>query len=85
MSNYVSYGYYLPTRIIAGKDCIIQNRDLFRSLGKKALIVTGAHSAKRNGSLSDVITALEATGVSYFVFDKVMSNRQSPGFMREPR
>jgi len=74
MSNYVSYGYYLPTRIIAGKDCIIQNRDLFRSLGKKALIVTGAHSAKRNGSLSDVITALEATGVSYFVFDKVMSN-----------
>ena len=57
-----------------GKDCIIKNSDIFRSLGKKALIVTGAQSSKINGSEKDVTNALELMGMSYEVFDKVMSN-----------
>ncbi len=64
----------MPTRIVIGKDCITQNSDIFRTLGKKALIVTGAHSAKRNGSEKDVKTALDSVGIPYQVFDKVMSN-----------
>ena len=66
--------YYMPTRIIIGDDCIIQNSELFKTLGKKALIVTGVQSAKRNGSEKDVKTALEAVGIPYLVYDKVMSN-----------
>ena len=66
--------YFMPTRVVAGRDCIVQNSDLFRPLGKKALIVTGAHSAKNNGSEKDVKTALDSVGISYLVFDKVMSN-----------
>jgi len=66
--------YYMPTRVIIGEDCITKNSELFKTLGKKALIVTGAQSAKRNGSEKDVKTALEAVGIPYLVFDKVMSN-----------
>lgn len=66
--------YYMPTRVIMGDDCITKNSELFIPLGKKALIVTGAQSAKRNGSEKDVKTALESVGIQYLVFDKVMSN-----------
>ncbi|WP_141694398.1 iron-containing alcohol dehydrogenase, partial [Desulfosporosinus sp. BG] len=66
--------YYMPTRVIIGDDCIIKNSELFIPLGKKALIVTGAQSAKSNGSEKDVRTALESVGINYLVFDKVMSN-----------
>jgi alcohol dehydrogenase class IV len=74
MTNNITYKYYMPTRVIMGKGCIIQNNEVFKTLGKKALIVTGAQSAKRNGSEKDVKTALEAAGIRYLVFDKVMSN-----------
>jgi alcohol dehydrogenase class IV len=66
--------FYMPTRVIMGENCIIQNSDLFKALGNKALIVTGTQSAKKNGSQSDVITALEAVGISYLIFDEVRSN-----------
>lgn len=66
--------YYMPTRVIMGNGCITQNSDVFKTLGKKALIVTGAHSSKRNGSEKDIKTALDSVGIRYLVFDKVMSN-----------
>jgi len=66
--------YYMPTKVIIGEDCIIRNSDVFKMLGKKALIVTGAHSAKKNGSQRDVTAALEAVGIPYVVFDQIMSN-----------
>lgn len=70
----MNYRYYMPTRIVMGKDCIINNSDIFKTLGKQALIVTGARSAKANGSEKDVKAALDAAGISYLVFDKVMAN-----------
>jgi alcohol dehydrogenase class IV len=66
--------YYMPTRIIAGRDCIASNSGIFKTLGRKALIVTGARSAKENGSEKDVKTALDSAGIGYLVFDGVMSN-----------
>ena len=44
------------------------------SLGKCALIVTGRHSAKKNGSLDDVTEALESNGRSFVIFDQVEEN-----------
>lgn len=70
----MNYKYYMPTRIVMGKDCIINNSEIFKSLGKKALIVTGACSAKVNGSEKDVKAALDSVDISYLVFDQVMSN-----------
>ncbi|MHB8063183.1 MAG: iron-containing alcohol dehydrogenase family protein [Ruminiclostridium sp.] len=70
----MNYKYYMPTRVIMGKDCITNNSEVFKTLGKRALIVTGSSSAKKNGSEKDVKAALASVGNSYFVFDKIMSN-----------
>jgi len=66
--------YYMPTKVFMGENCIINNKEILKSLGKKALIVTGVTSAKINGSESDVKKALDFVGISYLVYDKVMSN-----------
>ncbi len=69
-----TYRYYIPTRVIMGRDCIQRECEVFKSLGRKALIVTGARSAKINGSEKEVKAALDAVGIDYLVFDKVMAN-----------
>ena len=70
----MEFQFYMPTRVITGEDCIRKNKDAFRALGTKALIVTGARSAKANGSEKDVTEALKLADIEYVVFDKVMSN-----------
>lgn len=45
-----------------------------KRLGKKALIVTGINSSKLNGSLDDVITALEKENIRYKIFDQIDDN-----------
>ena len=64
----------MPTRVLAGKNCVQANALALKELGQKALVVTGARSAKINGAQDDVLRALEANGQRYTVFDKVMSN-----------
>ncbi|GHV73212.1 alcohol dehydrogenase [Spirochaetia bacterium] len=64
----------MPTRVIIGDDCVFGNRALLKDLGKKALIVSGKNSARANGSLADLVRALDANGQSYFLYDTVMSN-----------
>lgn len=66
--------FYMPTKVVMGKDCVRQNTAQLAAFGTKALIVTGAHSAKANGSLDDVIAALRENGREYAVYDKVMAN-----------
>jgi alcohol dehydrogenase class IV len=66
--------YFMPTRIVAGQRCLLDNHTLLAELGEKALIVTGKHSAKTNGSLSDAEKALDQNGQKWALYDKVMSN-----------
>lgn len=70
----MNQAFFMPTKVVMGDDCIKANRALLNKLGKTALIVTGARSAKANGSLADITEALSLNGQSYQVFDKVMSN-----------
>ncbi len=72
------YEFYMPTRAIVGKDCIINNSGVFKAFGKKALIVTGKNSAKKNGSEKDVKAALDSAGIGCAVFDRVVSNPAIP-------
>ena len=51
--------FYMPTKVLVGKDIILRNTEIFNNYGKKALIVTGRNSSKNNGSLKDVTEALE--------------------------
>ena len=70
----MSFRYYMPTKVFAGANCIKNNGEIFKTLGKKAMLVTGSSSAKANGSEKDVTNTLEVFGIDYVIFDKVMSN-----------
>ena len=41
------FTYSMPTKLYFGKDCVLKNADVFKSFGKKAMIVTGHSSAKK--------------------------------------
>jgi alcohol dehydrogenase class IV len=66
--------FFVPTRVVMSQDCIQKNSGLIAGLGQRALIVTGAFSAKQNGSLQDVTDTLNSLGIAYDIYDKVMSN-----------
>ena len=68
------FQFYLPTRLIQGPNCMIKHSHYLKRLGKKALIVTGVNSSKLNGSLDDVITALEKENIRYKIFDGIDDN-----------
>ena len=63
--------YEMPTRLYFGKDCLKGAGKNLKQLGKKALIVTGRHSAKINGSQKAVTDALESEGVAWVLFDQI--------------
>jgi alcohol dehydrogenase class IV len=85
----MSLNYFLPTKVLLDEDCVKKNAELLGPLGKKAIIVTGKHSARVNGSLQDVRDALASQEIDYILFDKVESNptiltaRQGAAFAKE--
>ena len=66
-------GYYNPTQIISGRDCV-KNYPDFAKCGRRALIVCGRNSARLSGALDDLTFALNLSGVSYTIFDRVEEN-----------
>jgi len=70
----MKFNFFVPTKIIMDDGCITKNADSLKPLGKKALVVTGARSAKANGSLDALCGALIANGQTWEIFDRVMSN-----------
>ncbi len=74
MKGLKDFEYFLPTRIIFGVGSIDKLEKLCDLLGKKALIVTGKHSAKATGLLDKVLRMLNNSGIESVVFDKVISN-----------
>ena len=63
----------MPTKLIWGENCIVNNAELLRPFGDTALIVTGRSSAK-NGALADMKAAFDALGIKYSVFGGVEEN-----------
>ena len=70
----MKFNFHIATKLIMDEDCVIKNAALLKPMGSKALIVTGAHSARESGALNDVCSALSANGQSYLLFDKVVNN-----------
>lgn len=70
----MEFFYNIPTKLFFG-ECVIQKqKDIFSTIGKKALIVTGKTSAKKNGSLFDVMQVLDELDISFTVFDQIEEN-----------
>jgi len=70
----MEFKYAIPTKIYFGKNCISKNADIFAQLGKRAMIVTGKHSAKACGALDDIIKVMEENKISYIIFDEIENN-----------
>lgn len=70
----MEFKFSMTTEVHFGEGVILKNKDLFRSLGSKALIVTGRRSAKINGSYDDVKKALDEVNIDYVLFDEVEEN-----------
>jgi alcohol dehydrogenase class IV len=66
--------FYVPTKILMDDGCIAKNAAALRTLGKTALIVTGARSAKENGAQDALCAALTANGQAWEVFDRIKPN-----------
>lgn len=65
---------YMPTKVYSEENCVINHARELGALGKKAMIVTGRHSAKNCGALADVLAALEIAQAEYILFDRVEEN-----------
>lgn len=74
--------FKLPVIIYEEENCVYNHRTDIARLGKRALIVTGRNSSKKNGSLDDVRQALEDMQVGYAVFDEVEENPSVETVMR---
>lgn len=66
--------YYIPVKVYAEKNCVRNHAGDLAASGRKALIVTGHHSAEACGALRDVKDALESEGVPYVHFNEVEEN-----------
>lgn len=66
--------FYMPTRVFEDHDCVKKHERELATFGKKALIVTGKSSSRKNGSLEDVTNALQNQNVKYVLFDGVEEN-----------
>ncbi len=63
--------FFMPTKVLYGKDIILKNRELIRDLGENFLIISGK-SSQKNGSLDDVLDALEGKNVQ--IYDETPEN-----------
>ena len=55
--------FYIPTKVFIEEDCVARHKNILSQYGKRALIVTGRHSSRVNGSLDDVTGALEEASI----------------------
>ncbi len=65
---------YMPTKVLFERGCVRGHAQEFKVLGTKAMIVTGKHSSRVNGSLADVEAALTQNGQPYVIFDEIEEN-----------
>ena len=66
--------FFVPTDIYVEKNCVKNHAQNMLSIGTRALIMTGFHSAATNGSLNDVTEVLNAGKVPFLVFNEVEEN-----------
>lgn len=73
----MNFDYFMPAKIISGKNCVKENASVISSFGNNCMIVTGGHSAKTSGALDDCISVLDSCGIAYCVFDGISPNPSS--------
>ena len=65
--------FYMPVKYYIENNCVENHAAELAALGRRAFIVTGRSSAK-NGSLDDVLAALDKYGTEYEIFNDTEQN-----------
>lgn len=65
---------YVNSKVISGKNCLLDNAFMLSGFGEKCLIVTSGSAAEKSGALNDVISALKSCGIEYSIFNKITEN-----------
>ena len=65
---------FMPTLVYSEENCVKNHFKDIALIGEKAMIITGKHSSRSNGSLSDVTEILEKENISYIIFDDIEEN-----------
>lgn len=65
---------HMPTLVYNEPGSVVTHGSEICSLGTKAMIVTGKHSSRINGSLNDVMYVLEKEQKPYVIFDDIEEN-----------
>ena len=65
---------FVNSKVISGKDCLVNNSNLLHQFGKKCLIVTGKSGAKKSGALDDAVTALSMQEIEFGIYDNIGEN-----------
>lgn len=68
------FSFYMPVKVISGRDCVLKSGEALSNFGKKALIITGKSGAVKSGALADVKQVLAQQDISHCVFDGVGEN-----------
>ncbi len=71
MENFVAYN---PTKLVFGKGVVAQLGKEAQPYGKKALVVIGKGSVKKNGILEAVYQQLTEADISYTLYEGIKSN-----------
>ena len=66
--------YYMPVKVYEEPGCVRGHKEVFEAAGEKALLVTGRHSARANGSLENVTSVLDEAGIAYVLYAEVEEN-----------
>lgn len=70
-----SFIYHNPTKIVFGKDCVVESlANELESYGKRVLVTYGGGSIKKNGVYDTVINVLQEAGKEVFELSGIMSN-----------
>ncbi len=68
----------VPTEVLCGRNVIVENANKLKEIGTHAFIVSGKKSVFSNGSLDDVLKALNSVDIKYTLFNEVMANPTIP-------
>lgn len=66
--------YLMPTKIIADKNVLDNIGEEVDALGKKAFIVTGKNSARKQGYTQKVIDSLKRNNIDSVIYEKIEPN-----------
>lgn len=69
-----NFHYFMPTDCYFGRGCVAEHKEAMAKLGKKAMVVTGKTSAKRNGAQQDITDALDSLDIAWILFDEIEEN-----------